>query len=246
MRSLTRSESIGVITLLCVITALVGWTALRSPSAHAPPGIAIRSAAHSPSATSESNSSAASFPQESAIHAPTETPPSEIIVHVAGAVHKPGVYHLKPGSRNEDALTAAGGPLSTANSDAINLAAHIEDGTQLYLPTRTEKPEGGAPNSTPSDTSNSKSSPGSKSPRQGRNGESKPAKLSSPSQGQVNLNTAGAEELQKLPGIGPSMAERILAYRKDNGGFKSIEDLMQVSGIGEKRFEKMKLLVRLK
>lgn len=240
MRSLTRSESIGVIALLSIITALVGWVSLRSPSMHVTPGIVIR--------PSRNASSLPTLPAAAMPNGLTETPPSEIVVHVAGAVHKPGVYHLKPGARNDDAITAAGGALTTANTDAVNLAAHIEDGAQLYLPTHAEQAEGGAATSPQNAATKSVShSSGVKSSGHSRGSAgNKPAKLMSASQGQVNLNTAGAEELQRLPGIGPSMAERIITYRKENGGFKNAEDLMQVSGIGEKRFEKMRPLVRLK
>ncbi len=237
MRSLSRSETIGVFTLLSIITFLVGWTSLRGSYSHVAPGIAIRPSAKLPVETASTAN----------INL-TETAPSEIVVHVAGAVRNPGVYHLRPGARNDDAISAAGGALPTANTDAINLAAHIEDGTQLFLPTRTEHPDGGAADPIPSVTPGKHTVPSSsKAQKNSQSGmRSKPDKLTSASQGQVNLNSAGAAELQKLPGIGPSMAQRIIEFRKENGGFKSAEDLMQVSGIGEKRFEKMRALVKLK
>jgi competence protein ComEA len=177
------------------------------------------------------------------------------VVHVAGAVNKPGVYHLKPGARGEDALKAAGGPAANARTDAINLAARLEDGTQLYFPTRAEQPSGGAApaaaSSVPSASaavSKKSGKPGagsSPSSHRGRGGGDKPAKLSDPSQGTVNINTASADELQRLPGIGPAMAERILAYRLQNHGFKRVEDLLEISGIGEKKFAKLQAFVRV-
>ncbi len=176
-------------------------------------------------------------------------------MHVAGAVRKPGVYHLRPGARGEDALKAAGGPKPEANTDAVNLAARLEDGCQLYFPTRKEQPEGGAPAEVASPAAysaatktQSKAAPGtggvSKAGRKG--GSGKPGKLTHPAQGTINLNTATAEQLQRLPGVGPAMAERLLEFRKENHGFQSVEDLLQVSGIGEKKFEKMRPFVRVR
>ena len=171
---------------------------------------------------------------------------TEIVVHVAGAVKKPGVYHLKPGARNDDAVHAAGGFTSAANPDAINLAAHSEDGSQLYIPTRSEQPSGGAaPQETASTTSRLFSTSGAllarpEARKSGGHGSHSSNKFSDPSQGQVNLNTADAAQLQHIPGIGPAMAERILAYRRTAGRFQSPDELLQISGIGDKKYQKMK------
>lgn len=167
-------------------------------------------------------------------------PPVEIVVHVAGAVKKPGVYHLSPTARAEDAVKAAGGATATAYLDAINLAAHVEDGEQLYVPNSSEQSAGGAaptPARSAARAARPQTKPGSASHSN---------KLTRPGQGTVNLNTASTAELQRLPGVGPAMAERILDYRKTNGGFRQIEQLMDVSGIGPKKFEKMREFVRVK
>jgi len=177
-----------------------------------------------------------------AIEAPK---PSTIVVHVAGAVRKPGVYHLAPDARAEDALKAAGGAKPGANLDAINLAAHVEDGKQLYVPTRVEHPEGGAPEQ----TAQAVPTAASAAHKPGRATSASPShaqKLTNPGQGTVNINTASVEELQRLPGVGPSYAVRILQFRKENGPFTSADQLMDVSGIGPKKFEKIKPFVRLK
>jgi len=169
------------------------------------------------------------------------------VVHVAGAVKKPGVYHLKPGARNIDAVNAAGGFTAGANPDAINLAAPCEDSSQIYLPTRAEQPSGGssAPVARPTTSSAAPYASGSVSARaggaeKGAHSSHSSSKFSDPSQGQVNLNTADAAQLQHIPGVGPAMAERILAYRRTAGRFQSTEELLQISGIGDKKFQKMR------
>lgn len=186
-------------------------------------------------------------------------PSSEVVVHVAGAVHTPGVYHLPVGARNEEALKKAGGPTAEANTDGINLAARVEDGTQLYLPTRKQHPEGGADaptnapdtDSSPAFTAGSKASgkavaKGVTKAASGAKGSGKSGKLSDPAQGKVNINTASVEELQRLPGIGPAMAERISEFRKQGGKFAAPEDLLQISGIGEKKFARMQPFVKVR
>ena len=207
-------------------------------------------------------SESSTIPNSSAGAAGLSSPPAapDIVVHVAGAVKKPGVYHLPVGARNDDAIQKAGGATSEASTDAINLAAHIEDGSQLYLPTRKQHPEGGADAANSGVTSaatairNPKTSgkagahnvSGAGSAVKGGAKSGKSGKFSDPSQGTVNLNTAGTEELQRIPGIGPSMAERIIAFRKEGGKFQAAEDLLQISGIGEKKYAKMQPYVRVK
>lgn len=168
--------------------------------------------------------------------------PTEVVVHVAGAVRRPGIYHLSPDSRADDALKAAGGAKPDANLDAINLAAHVEDGKQLYVPTRVEQPQGGAPEQT------AQAQPASANHHVNATGlsHSHSQKLTSPNQGTININTASAEELQRLPGVGPSYAVRIVQFRKENGPFANPDQLMDVSGIGDKKFAKMRPFVRVK
>lgn len=264
MDRLSRSKSIGAVSIMVVITGITGFSVFNSHTG-APSRIAISSA----KTTSEparaivearSNANGLLMTQKSvpatSLQTPTivaqEDPPEEFVVHVAGAVKRPGVYHLRLKARNDDAVKAAGGALPSANLDAINLAARVEDGEQLYIPTKQEQPSGGATTETLSPavlvkplTLKTSAKVGSKTgktfaktSKKGASG-GKTSKLTDPSQGKVNLNTAGIEELERLPGIGPAMAERVIEWRKENGGFKNSEDLMQVSGIGEKKFAKM-------
>jgi competence protein ComEA len=173
-------------------------------------------------------------------------------------VKKPGVYHLPPQARADDAVKAAGGATEDANLDAVNLAAHLQDGKQLYIPTHKEHPTGGADDQIDASQPDATSavSPTSRptvqahgSPRKGAGSRGRSTshgnKLTTPGQGTVNINTASAEELQRLPGVGPGMAARIIEFRKENHGFANAEQLMDVSGIGEGRYAKMKPFVRV-
>lgn len=255
MGQLSRAQTIGIVALLTVVTGWVGVTVLQtgSPLSPSTPGIVVREAPPASDAGSSSPPSSGSRPQPSVPAssasavppASTDTPVTEIVVHVAGAVKKPGVYRLPPGARNDDAVHAAGGFTSAANPDAVNLAAHSEDGSQLYIPTRAEHPSGGdtAHDSASASVSTVESSGSASHPSNaGSSGKSSRSsnKFSDPSQGRVNLNTADAAQLQHIPGIGPAMAERILAYRRTAGRIQSPDELLQISGIGDKKYQKMK------
>ncbi|MCL2379617.1 MAG: ComEA family DNA-binding protein [Coriobacteriia bacterium] len=153
----------------------------------------------------------------------TDSDSGLIYVHVSGAVHNPGVYQLPVQSRAVDALNAAGGFLDDSARQAVNLAAEVEDGTQIHVLTQEEFKEGGG--SVPTLTGGQKTSAMS-----GSGGSHDAAGL-------VNLNTADSATLQTLPGIGPVTADNIIADREANGPYSSIEDLTRVSGIGPKRVE---------
>lgn len=153
---------------------------------------------------------------------------AEIVVHVAGAVKKPGVVKIPRGSRVDDAVRAAGGFSGQADADSINLAQPLEDGMQVYVPRRGELVEVqgrvGAVRRAPSSAGRS-------------------ARQEEQLVGKININTATAEQLESLPGIGPVTARAIIEYRKQNGGFRSVEELLEVRGIGEKRLEQIRPFV---
>lgn len=148
-----------------------------------------------------------------------ESPSRAAVVHVAGAVRRPGVYRLGGGSRVRDAVRRAGGPTRRGDVNAINLAAHVEDGVQIVVPQRM--PSGAAAAVV--------------APTAG-DGSTAAAAAGPP----VNLNSATAEQLETLDGVGPATAAKILDYRTQHGGFRSVEDLGQVSGIGPKRLEALR------
>jgi len=156
-------------------------------------------------------------------------PAKSLWVHVVGAVNKPGVYSLPEGSRVNDAVKKAG-LLAEADLNSLNLARLVVDGEQLYVPLEGEDPA--------SITSE----------RTGAaifSGSGPTASSGSGSGGKISLNTASVEELDSLPGIGPTLAQRIVDYRNTNGRFQTPEDLMKVSGIGMKRFEQIKDFVTI-
>ena len=159
-----------------------------------------------------------------------------IFVDVGGAVYTNGLFALPAGSRVEDAIEAAGGLLEEAEMKYLNRAAVLTDGDRLYVPTVTEVRDGTAPPSVGQVTA-AGGYTGGAAADPGANGS---VENSSTDKFLVNLNTAGSEELQKLNGVGPATAQKIIDYRAKTGGFKRIEDIMNVSGIGAKTYEKLK------
>lgn len=144
----------------------------------------------------------------------------EVYVDVDGAVVRPGVYRLKDGARVSQAIDAAGGLTAEADVTGLNRASKITDGQKIYVPTVGEQQAAAAVGGAESSAA---TTPGAGS-----------------SSGLVNINTASAAELQTLSGIGPSMAQSIIDERSKNGPFASADDLMRVSGIGEKKLAKIK------
>ncbi|HVT13418.1 MAG TPA: helix-hairpin-helix domain-containing protein [Fimbriimonadaceae bacterium] len=172
-------------------------------------------------------------------------PSALLVVDATGAVRKPGVLHLPAGSRVEDAIEAAGGALPDADLDAVNLAAKLTDGTQVYVPHK-----GAAGDQKPVDDAYRggivpeayapRHSPGSSRPSgHGRSGKKEP-----PSQ-PVSLNAATAQQLEAIPGIGPATAQKIVEYRQEHGGFASVDDLLAVKGIGPKKLSAMRKYLKL-
>ena len=137
-----------------------------------------------------------------------------ILVYVCGEVNAPGVYELETGMRIDDAIAAAGGFTEAAGQEYWNLAELLTDGQMLYVPTEEEAKE--------------------------RQASYEEITGESVSDGRININTADAQKLMEIPGIGQTRAEAIIAYRTENGGFSCVEDIMKVSGIKNALFEKMR------
>lgn len=147
----------------------------------------------------------------------------EIAVHITGEVKKQGLIYLKEGSRVADAIEKAGGETKNADLSQINLAYVLQDGQKIYVPNKNEKiSQYITGNSGNNDTEENNTSNLSKK-------DSK-----------VNINTANQSELDSLPGIGPSIAQKIIDYREENGNFKTIEELQNVKGIGDSKYEEIK------
>jgi len=163
-------------------------------------------------------------PEPPAERAATTTGPA-LAVHVAGAVARPGLYHLPAGSRVADALAQAGGRLPAADVDRLNLAARIVDGQKILVTRRGE--------AAPVEAAGAGGVPGSVG------GEA--AVPTEP----IDLNSADLAALDSLPGIGPATARAILEERARRGGFRSTRDLLRVPGIGEGRFARLKDRVRV-
>jgi len=149
-----------------------------------------------------------------------EEPVREVVVHVAGAVARPGLYRLPEGSRVDDAVLLAGGAKPKAALDLVNLAAPVVDGQQVIVPVQGA---GGGTAAPSAGTAGEGAAPGAK----------------------VRLNSATLEQLDELPGVGPVTAQQILDYREANGAFRSVDELDAVPGIGPARLEQLRPLVDL-
>lgn len=150
------------------------------------------------------------------IKIPTPTPPPPVVVDVRGAVAVPGVYTLPSNARIEDALSAAGGAAPDADLGALSQAAPVRDGDVLVIPTSA------APVPTAALASES----------QGGTSTAASTRVPAPEGGLVDLNRASVQELETLPGIGPTRAQAIVQWRQQHGAFQTPEDLLQISGIG--------------
>ena len=185
-------------------------------------------------------------------HKPSSDKPAGVVmVHVAGKVRKPGVYRLPPDSRVIHAIRAAGGCLPNADANSLNLAAEVKDGERVYVPSTRETREAVASGSPigltrltgqtrPTGPTGALRLPPVRTMRSSPSG-----KFSVPGEGTVNINTADGSELQRLPGVGPVTAQKILDYRRQVGRFTSAEQLTEVKGIGPKKLERMAPFVTL-
>jgi len=149
----------------------------------------------------------------------SEATSDQLYVHVAGQVADPGLYRLADGARVAAAVEAAGGAVGEADLSRVNLAAPISDGQQIYVPATGEPGHPAAPGEV------------------GAGAEDE--------QSVVNVNTATAEQLETLPGIGPARAQDLIQWRSENGPFETVEDLLQVSGIGPATLDRMREQVRV-
>ena len=160
--------------------------------------------------------------EKQAADAPVEHSDTPVLIYVCGEVVSPGVYELKKGMRICDAVEAAGGFTTKASQEYWNLAEPLTDGQMIYFPTEEEAKE-----------------------RQESAGE-KEESAGQKEDGRININTADTTQLMSIPGIGQTRAEAIIAYRKEHGAFAQIEDIMNVSGIKNALFNKMKEYITIR
>lgn len=162
---------------------------------------------------------------------PAATSPEEVVVHVAGAVARPGLHRLPSPARVADAVTAAGGTTAEADLDRVNLAAPVADGERVYVPRRGEPPPevavgGGGGGGPPTPSTGA------------RRGGAAPAGE------RLDLNAATVEQLEALPGIGPATARAIIEHRTRHGPFRTVRQLLDVRGIGEAKLAALESRLR--
>ena len=159
----------------------------------------------------------------------SSTTPAEVVVHAAGALGSPGVYRLAAGARVSDLLDAAGGPLPGADLDRLNLAAPLVDGDRVFVPLPGQEVPALVPSSVGSGA--------------GPRGEGGAAALRPDAP--LDLNRATLDELDELPGVGPSTAQAIVDERERRGGFTAVDQLLEVRGIGDAKLAALRELVRV-
>ena len=211
MPSLSRTQLATYAVLALVVVVLgVRFMQRQQSAAAVPPGAGV-AASEASSGTSGSAGTAVRV---------SRPPARASVVHVAGAVRRPGVYRLPAGARVQEAVRRAGGARRGANVNGINLAAKVVDGQQVVVPSRT--PSGsGAP-----------AAAGAPAEGSGPAGASAAGVAPGPP---ISLNNATIEQLDTLDGVGPATAQKIIAWRTQHGGFRSVADLGQVPGIGPKK-----------
>jgi competence protein ComEA len=198
--------------VLAGVLAVACWWLLRPPPVPAELTLPTVTASSLPTRATDASSEAPSAP-------------AELLVHVAGAVRRPGVVHVVPGARLIDLLAAAGGATAEADLDRLNLAAPALDGARVYVPRRGEEPPTTVPVQAP--------------PSGAVSGGSEGATGAAP----VDLNAADVATLEQLPGVGPVTAAAIVAHRDTHGPFTSVEGLLEVHGIGPAKLETLAPLV---
>ena len=216
-----RPHLVVVAVIVAVGILVAGWAVLRAR----PVAVAVTPPLASTAPTA--------VPTENPVEPGTSAGPSpslaDVVVHVLGAVRKPGLVTLTAGSRVQDAIAAAGGLTAKADPGELNLAQAVTDGQQIVVGT-TKKPAGEVRNGTAGGSSGGGGSGGG-----GSGGSGQP----------VDLNTASQAELEELPGVGPVMAGKILAWRTENGRFSRVEELQEIDGVGPKTYAKLAPLCRV-
>ncbi|MCW2494528.1 MAG: hypothetical protein JWQ77_452 [Jatrophihabitans sp.] len=211
----SRAAVVSLLVLLVAVVAATAWWYLGSQA----PAVPVASTGGGTAALSPSPSPALAAPSSAMPSSVSSSPGGSIVVDVAGKVVHPGVYRLAAGSRVDDAVRAAGGAAHGVSTVTLKLAAPLHDGDQVVV---------GEPGATAGVGAAGAGAAGAAS-----GGTSAP----------VDLNTATAEQLDALPGVGPVLAQHIVDWRTAHGGFTSIDQLQSVSGIGDAKYADLRSLV---
>ncbi len=206
----SRINPVALIGIAFIAIALVVVACLSAWGLFSSPGVVV-----------DRSDSSAGQAQEG--EAAEQAAPQLIYVHVVGAVQAPGMVQLQAGARVSDAVDAAGGFASDADQLSVNLARQVTDGEQIVVGSTQASASGSASGESASGSSGSAADTGGTA-----------------STGKVNINTATVEQLTTLKGVGESTAQKIINYRQQNGSFKTIEDIKNVSGIGDKKYAAIK------
>ena len=215
-----RHLAVGAVAFV-VLVVVAGAMALGAGRSSAHPVLSLPRASHGGASSATGDASGAGGAGGSDTAASNGDGTSALdeppVVAAAGAVVNPGLYRLAAGARVADVLNAAGGPAPDADVDQLNLAARVSDGDRVYVPRKGEAPP---PDATAGAGSSAATAP-------------------------VNLNTATLEQLETLPGVGPTTAQAILDYRRAHGRFHTVQDLLEVQGIGPSKLEKLRPKVKV-
>ena len=213
MEVLNQKQKIVAIIVIAVVVCVIGYYYINSTKDVYDSGYEALN--------NEKETEAEGVKEETNINVEQKT----ILVHIAGAVKIQGIIEVKENARINDVIEEAGGITENADLSKVNLAYRVEDGQKIYIPNITDKEEN------IEITSNDA-------------GENViEGNTSSNSSEKININTATAESLETLPGIGVSSAQKIITYRETNGKFKTIEELKNVSGVGSAKYEAIKDLI---
>lgn len=205
-----RTAALIILVLSLLCGLLVGWTMSRPVEVHA---LQTTRETEPEAADSSPPPPAAAAAQPSAPETAQPSEPETVTIYISGRVNQPGIIELPRGSRVALAVEQAGGMTPEADMDALNLARVLDDGEHIIVPAPGEE-------TAPSAVQDQAEEP------------------SSPSL--ININSASTAELETLPGVGPAIAQRIVDWRETNGSFSSVEELMEVSGIGPATFENLR------
>lgn len=242
LRSIELDRGSSRVLVGCALVGVLfaGWLAWRSAVHVGPVAQVAVQAVGTPLAASASAGAGGSASAASAVSglasvaASVSAPPAFLVVDVGGKVRRPGLVRLPPGSRIADALAAAGGALPGVDLDNLNLAQVVADGEQVLV---GAAPAAGGVIAPSSPSAGGVAADGSASGPAGASGE--------PAGGVVDLNQATLEQLEDLPGVGPVLAQRMLDFRAAHGRFSSVDELREVGGIGDKKFEQISPKVKV-